>query len=160
MFEDLSSKDNMEANGWSFTDKIISNADWYRKTCSASQNPKISETWYGFNNMQDIGSASKYLKGEGSVILTYGNCHEDRQDKPDNVVKVYLNGVQISQATSGERKELNFDYEENDILTLKEEYGIIKIYLMELNCGGKRNIIHYLIYMVGFSDTNFSYVSL
>ena len=154
LFEDLSSQDNMEANGWVFTPGICSKYDSYKDTCSTSPNPVMSEAWYGFNNMQDIGSASKYLKGEGSVILIYGNCYEPRQDDPDNWVKVYLNEVQISQATSGEVKKLNFNYKENDELTFKEGYGVIKIHQIGLDCDGKRNIIHYLIYLVGF------YVSL
>ena len=142
----------MDANGWFFTDDIISKASWYEDTCSASQNPQIPETWYGFNDEENIGSASKYLKGKSSGILIYSNCFEHRQDEPDNWVQVNLNEVVISQATSGEVKELNFDYEENDVLTFKEGYGIIKIHQLGLDCGGKRNIIQYFMYLVAFNS--------
>ena len=130
----------MEANGWIFTDGINSKT-YYDNTCKASQNSQISETWYGWGHSGAIGSASKTLKGEGSGIVVYGNCYEENQDAPKNWVKVYLNGVLISQASSGEVKEISFDYKENDVIKFEEGFAIIKIHQMGLDCGGKRNVM-------------------
>ena len=131
----------MEANGWIFTDDITSNLPDFQGSCKASQNSQISETWYGFGGRRAIGSASKTLKGEGSGIVIYGNCFEQRHDKPDNWVKVYLNRVLISQASSGEVKKISFDYKENDEIKFEEGFSIIKIHQMGLDCGGKRNVM-------------------
>jgi len=125
----------MEANGWIFTEDIVSKNYNFADTCKASQNSQTSETWYGYNDYGDIGSASKNLKGKGSGILIYSNCFEDRHDEPDNWVKVYINEALISQATSGEVKEINFDYEENDVIKIEEGWAIIKIHQMGLDCG-------------------------
>ena len=132
----------MIAHGWVFSYEMTPSKDpSFQDTCSASQNSQISETWYGYSHEEIIGSVSKQLKGKGSGKLIYGNCFEKGKGNPSNKVNVYLNGVQISNATSGEIKKIDFDYVDNDIIKLEEEYGIIKIHQMGLNCARKMSIM-------------------
>ena len=132
----------MIANGWVFSYEMTPSKDpSFQNTCSASQNSQISETWYGYSHQEIIGTASKQLKGKGSGKLIYGNCFENGKENPSNKVNVYLNGVQISNAKSGEIKKIDFDYDDNDVIKLEEEYGIIKIHQIGLNCARKMSII-------------------
>ena len=134
----------MKANRWSFTDGMISYADRYESKCKA-------DTWYGFKSKQEIGNASKSFKGKGTGYLRYTNCFNEsykRYNEYDNTVEVYLKGVMVSKTNPGNIRGLRFVYKEDDELTLKEEYAIIKILQMGLDCVGMRNIIQYLIYLV------------
>ena len=132
--EDVSSKENMKANDWTF--EVDVSHKGFEDTCTSSQNPKIKNTWYGWQHFNGTGTVSKSLKGSGSGKLIYGNCLV-RAGRADNVVRVYLDGVLLSQAGSGEVKEVNFGYQDNDVLKLEEPWAIIKIHRLELNCGKK-----------------------
>ena len=132
----------MIANGWVLSYEMTPSKDpSFQHTCSASQNSQITETWYGYSNKEIIGSVSKQLKGKGSGKLIYSNCFEEGKENPSNKVIVYLNGVQISNAKSGEIKKIDFDYDDNDVIKLEEEYGIIKLHQIGLNCARKMSII-------------------
>ena len=140
--EDVSSSSTMIANGWVLSYEMTPSKDpSFQHTCSASQNSQITETWYGYSNKAIIGSVSKQLKGKGSGKLIYSNCFEEGKENPSNKVIVYLNGVQISNAKSGEIKKIDFDYDDNDVIKLEEEYGIIKLHQIGLNCARKMSII-------------------
>ena len=127
----------MEDNGWSFNIDVSHRGteSYVYKGCLTSVNPNIPNTWYGWAHGLTKGSISKIFKGNGRGRLLYGNCHGHNDHR--NVVKVYLNGVQLSEAGPADVKEVNFYFQENDILKLEESYGIIKVHRLWLNCDDK-----------------------
>ena len=139
----------MQANDWIF--EIDLSHKGFEDTCTSSQNPKITNTWYGWQDLNGTGTVTKTLKGSGSGKLIYGNCLV-RAGRADNVVKVYLDGVLLSQAESGEVKEVNFEYQDNDVLKLEEPWAIIKIHRLELNCGKNDKFHNKFLIIVFYQD--------
>ena len=103
-----------------------------------------------------VGDARFRIKGDNIVLRDWDvkdspedpTCFEigitgveEGKENPSNKVNVYLNGVQISNAKSGEIKKIDFDYDDNDVIKLEEEYGIIKLHQIGLNCARKMSII-------------------
>ena len=122
----------MKANGWIFN--VNRSHDTFNDTCEPSRNPHISNTWYGWSTKGNAGSVKLYMKGSGSAKLVYGNCYESNNA---GMVKVYLNNEEISQASSGEIKEIYFDYDHNAVLKLEEDWAIIKLHHIHWNCSSK-----------------------
>ena len=114
----------MEAKGWMF-DITADMKSAYAKACG-------TDTWYGFTGGWDTGTISATFSGSGTATLDYGNCLRSGE------VKVHLNGEIISTASkSTPSKQIIFGYSPGDVLSLEEDYAIIKVNSLKLSCQGE-----------------------
>ena len=87
--------------------------------------PKAEEddSWYGFD-VYNKGSIETTLHGCGRARLDFGSCSDGYSFGETNI---YLNEKIISKATAGElSKEIEFDFNEGDILKLEEWSSTLK----------------------------------
>ena len=83
----------------------------------------LDDSWYGYSD-NNAGFIKTTLHGCGKARLDFGSCIGDyywgRTD-------IYLNEKLISRATAGQlSKEIEFDFNEGDILKIEETYSTIK----------------------------------
>ena len=122
---DLRSKLQMEAKGWMF-DVTADMKSAYEEACG-------TDTWYGNTGGWDIGTISATFSGSGTATLDYGNCL-----RPMGEVKVQLNGETINKAPKNTpSKQVIFDFVPGDVLSLEEDYAIIKVNSLKLSCQGE-----------------------
>ena len=113
----------METKGWMF-DITADMKSGYEKACG-------TDTWYGFTGGWNIGRISATFSGLGTATLDYGNCWQ-------NEVKVQLNGELISMAPKNTlTNQVIFDFVPGDVLSLEEDYAIIKLNSLKLSCQGE-----------------------
>ena len=130
---DVSSKLQMENNGWSF-DINSHESSTYIDTCGAHN------TWYGYTYPGD-GTITATFTGSGTATLDYGNCFTDTNH--NGKVNVHLNGNLIDVAnTNTASKQIKFDFSPKDVLLLSETVGIIKLNSLKLSCKGKTLYMH------------------
>ena len=116
---DVSSKSQMENNGWIF-DIEFHKPYTYRDTCGSQ------DTWYGYTQPGD-GKVTATFTGSGTATLDYGNCFTDK--KYNGKVNVYLNSILIDEANrTTASKQITFDFFPRDVLLLSEtDVAIIKL---------------------------------
>ena len=131
----------MELNGWIISTNKSFGSRWAVE-CGKSNTWYNRNTWYGWSTKGNVGSVKLYMKGSGSAKLVYGNCYESNNA---GMVKVYLNNEEISQASSGEIKEIYFDYDHNAVLKLEEDWAIIKLHYIHWNCSSKIFFLGYIL---------------
>ena len=121
---DLTSQSNMEANGWTFntTSSVGDNAGQDRD-CGA-------DTYHGHAFGAAVGAARTPLRGTGTARLLFGKC------QGPGSVKVYLNGLLLSTATTnGIREKAEFTYYKGDVLEVLEFGGtILKLNEIKFYC--------------------------
>ena len=77
--------------------------------------------WGGLNNQNETSSIITILCGCGVGKLGFGDCSAKYG------MKVHLNGNEIGMAARGEKKTIEFNFKDGDILKLTEyEYGVIQ----------------------------------
>ena len=125
---DVSSKSQMENNGW-FFDVEYHNPEEYKETCGTNN------TWYGFTKNGD-GKITANFTGSGTATLDYGNC---RTDLYSSKVKVSLNDKPIDEASyNTPSKQITFVFSPTDVLLLAGiNNGVIKLNSLTLTCQGK-----------------------
>ena len=123
---DVSSRSQMENNGWSF-DTGYDKFDAFKRKCG------VHNTWYGFKYPNDNdGKVSATFTGSGTVTLDYGNCYHVGK------VKVYLGNQLKSVANENTpTKQITFDFSPKDVLVVSERASIIKLNSLKLTCKGK-----------------------
>ena len=120
---DVSSKSQMENNGWSF-DTDFDKTALYKDICD------MQNTWYGYK-FPGEGTTTAKFTGSGTATLDYGNCYTAGK------VNVYLNGVLKDVANMNmPSKSITFNFSPNDALLLSEDTAIIKLNSLNLTCKG------------------------
>ena len=144
---DVSSKSQMEMNGWAF-DTNFNQQTHYSNGDPVDGRCVESNTWYGFLEPGD-GKITATFTGSGTAELDYGNCgkYGDGLDK----VEVYFNGKYINKAEVLELKKENgkeewkptttssmkakFEFSPKGVLSITENGAIIKINSLKLTHG-------------------------
>ena len=124
----------MLKHGWMFHTKPESRTKRHSAMCGA-------KTWFGYKNGNKVGYVWKTFRENGTATLKFGNCRPKK-----GVVIVYLNDIEISRATSSTLEvEAKFKYFRGDVLSIMEEYGIIKLNSLKLNYQGMMTM-YYMIW--------------
>ena len=112
----------MQKNGWTIDVKHHNTNSNFTFTESCGM-----ETFHGFRGANTISYSFEEC---GRGILKFGNCYGAFE------VSVYLNEEKLGQADGNAKKEVYFDYSENDTLTILTDAGIIKLISLRLesNC--------------------------
>ena len=118
---DVRKSTNILENGWKTNSTYLNRS--HEKECDSG------DTWYGFASSAPVGAIYTTFKGSGTAALSYGSC----EGYSSRYVKVFLNDKEISEVTGRARKDVIFDYEVGDKLTISE-HGIWKLYSFSLDC--------------------------
>ena len=125
--EDLSSKKVMQKNGWTINADNKLGWDRNGNMVKDYSNRCGRETWFGYNRGRTVGWVKTTFRGNGAATLNFGNCYKQGE------VIVYLNENEISRAYNNTPKvETNFEYNKGDVLSIKEDKGIIKLNSLKL----------------------------
>ena len=127
---DLSNKSTMSGNGWAFENKnagLEARYGTYQEECKES-------TFYDYG----LDGVSAVLHGSGSATLKFGNCFLT------GIVEVLLyghndltNATKISVAHASEKsKQVTFDFQEGNVLSLTTNQGIVALNSLDISCGG------------------------
>ena len=114
-----SSKTN-KAKGWIF-DIDRGPCPW---NCFYSTNIGTCDnaSWFGWKDGSPVGSISTILYGNGTALITFGNCWKK------GLVRLYINGNEVYTVHSNILVTIEFDFNDGDKLELKEHYiGIIRL---------------------------------
>ena len=131
------SKDSLEAAGWGLK---FTHADGDQEASAhkCTQNT-YSPGWWGWSTGEpypvgkgsdEAGMASFRFKGKGTATLKFGNCGSGGR------VNVYFEGQKIASATRYQEEIVTFDFEDGNLLALKDEEGnaIVKISALDIAC--------------------------
>ena len=101
----------MKNAGWS-----LDLGYWENNHDCCTSKCRRGNNWFGFDHGAGVGTISTVLPGYGEATLDFGNCW-DRGE-----VKVYLNDKIIASAqTNTPTKTVSFNFQDGDILKLKDE---------------------------------------
>ena len=112
--------------GWTFDG--VTQGPWNE---NAAQVGCSSASWFGWKPNNLVGSISTILNGYGSAILGYGNCNSVGR------VAVYKNDVEIASVGAKIEDQLEFEFQDGDVINISEEnMGIIQFNdLAIIGCG-------------------------
>ena len=74
--------------------------------------------WLGWGSIE--GSISTTLHRKGKAILDFGNCWSEGS------VAAYKNGVELLSVGVKSEDQVEFEFEDGDVLNITEYYGIIQ----------------------------------
>ena len=118
-------------SGWTFNS--ITRGPW-NKDSEATGYECSKASWYGWDHPGDA-SISTTLHGTGKAILEFGNCQNAGN------VNAYLNDKELSCLGARMVDQVEFDFQDGDVLKITEEYGIIQFNgLKFISCSSGKNL--------------------
>ena len=96
--------------------------NWTVDCSSRGKNWGSCSTWYCLKSGNAMGAIATVFHVRGRAKLDYGQCY----DKVGRIVRVFLNGVEISSAKGHvPSKIVSFDFNEGDILKITEHSSAV-----------------------------------